>query len=134
VFQFLLGRNKNGHPGRQDPIATYLEAYQALQLAEENVQILVASLERFAFVLCQAGAAAGRNDAWKITRIQELGPSTREKWRAVKWSVRLAELPTSAQLLEAIADWRKKREAAEALWNGLSPETRAGVKPPEALT
>ena len=133
MFQFLLGRNKNGHPGRQDPIATYLEAYQALQLAEENVQILVASLERFAFVLCQAGAAAGRNDAWKITRIQELGPPAREKWRAVKWSVRLAELPTSAQLLEAIADWRKKREAAEALWNGLSPETRTAVKPPEAL-
>ena len=131
MFQFLRSRDKNG---RQDPIATYLEAYHALHSAEENVQILVASFERFAFVLCQAGAAAGHNDAWKITRIEELGPPARGKWRAVKWSVRLAELPTSAQLLEAIADWRKKREAAEALWNGLSLETRTGVKPPEAPT
>ena len=91
MFQFLRIRNKSGHPGRQDPIETYLEAYQALQSAEENVQILVASLERFAFVLCQAGAAAGRNDAWKITRIEELSPPAREKWRAVKWSVRFIQ-------------------------------------------
>ena len=42
-------------------------------------------------------------------------------------------MPKAAQMLEAIADWRKKRNYLQQLWDNLPAEVRAMLKVPETL-
>ena len=114
------------------PIDDYLAAYNDLQETTKRVQALVDPLQRVAFVLSQAGASAGLNDAWKTADIEEVNrPPNRRS--ALRWQISLSELPTATQLQEAIAEWHLKRDALAGKWDRLRTEARRVLKSPTTL-
>jgi hypothetical protein len=42
-------------------------------------------------------------------------------------------MPAARQVLQAIADWRKKRSYLQQLWDNLPAEVRMMLKEPETL-
>ena len=73
-----------------------------------------------------------RSDAWKFARVNELS-SLRGAASDFGRPIRLTKMPTADQLLEAIADWRKKRNYLQQLWDNLPAEVRAMLKVPATL-
>jgi len=73
-----------------------------------------------------------RADAWKFARINELS-SLRDAASEFGRVTRLTKMPTAKQLIEAIADWRKKRNYLQQLWDNLPAEVRMMLKTPETL-
>jgi hypothetical protein len=110
--------------------AAYLEAYDALERAAEKTQILVNRLIAIAVALTDTGTRL-RDDAWKHAALGELSAVSAAP--AFGPTVRLCNTPTAKQLLEAIADWRKKRIYLQRLWESLPAEMRATLKMPETL-
>jgi hypothetical protein len=110
--------------------AAYLEAYDALERAAEKTQILVNRLIAIAVALTDTGTRL-RDDAWKHAAIGELSAVFAAP--AFAPAIRLGNTPTAKQLLEAIADWRKKRIHLQRLWESLPAETRAPLKVPATL-
>lgn len=113
-------------------IDDYLATYNALEAATNRTQGLIDALHRAAFVLNHFGASGGRSDAWKTADIEEL-----ELWcpkrRAIRSQISLTAMPTAQQLLEAIADWRDKREQLDQQWDRLTVEAQAVLKSPATL-
>ncbi len=112
--------------------SAYLEAYNAVEISARKAQALVDALGKMAFALTEAGAVHGHHDAWKIARIAELAPS-RGKSSDLLSPMSVARMPTSRQLLDAIAEWRKKREYLDYLWSSLPAEERNALKFPGTL-
>jgi len=73
-----------------------------------------------------------RGDAWKFAGIKELH-SLRNAASEFGRLIRLTRMPTAEQLLEAIADWRKKRNYLQQLWDNLPAEVQLMLKVPETL-
>jgi hypothetical protein len=112
--------------------SAYLEAYNAVEISASKAQALVDAFKKMAIALTEAGAAYGRSDAWKTAKIAELAPP-RGKTSNLFAPFSLARIPTSKQLLDAIAEWRKKREYLDYLWSSLAAEDRASLKSPATL-
>lgn len=112
--------------------AAYLEAYDALERAAERTQRLVDRLIAIAVALADTGTRP-RDDAWKHAAIGELPAISVAPAAASGPAIRLGRTPTSKQLLEAIADWRKKRSYLQQLWESLPPEMRRTLKVPATL-
>jgi hypothetical protein len=112
--------------------AAYLEAYVALELSASKTQTLVDQLQGIALALTDAGTFSGRNDAWKVARIHEL-PTLRSATGELDQSMRLTKMPRAEQILDAIADWRKKRSYLQQLWNTFPAEVQIMLKVPETL-
>ncbi|HEY2524756.1 MAG TPA: hypothetical protein VGI29_06835 [Candidatus Binataceae bacterium] len=112
--------------------AAYLEAYDALERAAERTQRLVDRLIAIALALTDTGARL-RDDAWKHAAFGELPAISAAPAAASGPAIRLGKTPTSNQLLEAIADWRKKRRYLQQLWQSLPAEMRATLKMPATL-
>jgi hypothetical protein len=112
--------------------AAYLEAYVALELSAHKTQALVDRLRSITLALTGAGTSPSRNGAWKVAAIDEL-PALLNAVGESGQSVRLTKMPRAGQLLEAIADWRKKRNYLQQLWNNLPAEVRIMLKLPETL-
>jgi hypothetical protein len=121
------------HARERIPSATaaYLEAYTALELSAREAQTLVDTLITITVALTDTGTRL-RGDAWKFARINELS-SLRGAASQQGRSIRLSIMPKAAQMLEAIADWRKKRNYLQQLWDNLPAEVRAMLKVPETL-
>ncbi len=135
VRLFALGKSKEEVKARElapDPIGDYLAAYNELELAGAQVQALVVPLQRIAFVLSEAGASAGNNDGWKLAQIEELNrpPAKRS---CLRWKVSLRELPTAAQLEEAIAQWHVKHDSLCEKWDRLHSDVQKVLKSPGTL-
>jgi hypothetical protein len=111
--------------------AAYLEAYAALEVSARRAQSLVDRLATILGALTDTGTRL-RADAWKFAPIKEL-PNSRTGVAALKSPIRLTSVPLTEQLLEAIADWRKKRSHLQQLWNSLPPDVRANLRVPETL-
>lgn len=111
--------------------AAYLEAYVALELSAERAQGLVDRLRTIVGALSDTGTHL-RIDAWKFTGISEL-PAVRSLASEPGQPIRLTKMPTAEQLLEAIAEWRKKRNHLQYLWDNLPDEVRMILKVPETL-
>jgi hypothetical protein len=47
--------------------------------------------------------------------------------------MRLTKMPRAEQILDAIADWRKKHSYLQQLWNTLPAEVQMMLKVPETL-
>jgi hypothetical protein len=112
--------------------AAYLEAYVALELSASKAQTLVDRLRAIALALTDAGTFSARSDAWKVARIHEL-PTLRTATGGLGQSMRLTKMPRAEQILDAIADWRKKRSYLQQLWNTLPAEVQITLKVPETL-
>jgi len=112
--------------------AAYLEAYDALERAAERTQGLVDRLIAIALALTDTGTRL-RDDAWKHAVIGELPAISAAPAATSRPAIRLGKTPTSKQLLEAVADWRKKRSYLQQLWESLPPEMRANLKVPATL-
>jgi hypothetical protein len=121
------------HARERIPSATaaYLEAYAALELSAQEAQILVDRLITITVALTDTGTRL-RGDAWKFARINELS-SPRNAASENGRSIRLTKMPKAAQMLEAIGDWRKKRNYLQQLWDNLPAEVRVMLKVPETL-
>ena len=121
------------HARERIPSATaaYLEAYVALELSAQETQTLVDRLITITVGLTDTGTRL-RGDAWKFAGIKEL-PSLRNAASEFGRLIRLTKMPTAEQLLEAIADWRKKRNYLQQLWDNLPAEVRTMLKVPETL-
>jgi hypothetical protein len=111
--------------------ATYLEAYVALELSAQETQTLVDRLITITVALTDTGTRL-RSSAWKFAGINEL-PSLPGAATEFGRSIRLTKMPTAKQLLDAIADWRKKRNHLQQLWDNLPAEVRIMLKVPETL-
>ena len=111
--------------------AAYLEAYVALELSARKAQALIDQLTAVVGALNDTGTRI-RADAWKFASVKEL-TSWRAGIGALRSPIRLASMPRANQVLEAIADWRKKRSYLQALWENLPLEIRATLKEPETL-
>ncbi len=111
--------------------AAYVEAYLALELCAQKAQALVDRMLAVTGRLTDTGTRL-RHDAWKFAPIDEL-PALHGTFGDHGRSVRLGRMPRAEQLLEAIADWRKKRNYLQQLWDNLPPEVRAELKVPETL-
>jgi len=112
--------------------AAYLEAYVALELSASKTQTLVDHLRGIALALTDAGMFSARNTAWKVARIHEL-PTLRSATGELDQSMRLTKMPRAEQILDAIADWRKKRSYLQQLWNTFPAEVQIMLKVPETL-
>ena len=112
--------------------AAYLEAYVALELSASKTQTLVDRLRGIALALTDAETLGARNDSWKVARIHEL-PTLRSATGELRQSMRLTKMPRAEQILDAIADWRKKRSYLQQLWNTLPAEVQMMLKVPETL-
>lgn len=112
--------------------AAYLEAYVALEISAHRAQALVERLRTITIMLTEAGTARTRKDAWKVAGIDELPTLVNTANESGK-SIRLTKMPGAEQLLEAIADWRKKRSYLQQLWDSLPAEVRTMLKLPETL-
>jgi hypothetical protein len=112
--------------------AAYLEAYVALELSASKTQTLVDQLRGIALALTDAGTFSARKDAWKVARIHEL-PTLRSAAGELSQSMRLTKMPRAEQILDAIANWRKKRSYLQQLWNTLPAEVQMMLKVPETL-
>jgi hypothetical protein len=121
------------HARERIPSATaaYLEAYVALELSDQETQALVDRLITITVALTDTGTRV-RGDAWKFARINELS-SLRDAASEFGRLTRLTKMPTAKQLLDAIADWRKKRNYLQQLWDHLPAEVRVMLKVPETL-
>ena len=121
------------HARERIPSATaaYLEAYVALELSAQETQALVDRLITITVALTDTGTRL-RSDAWKFARVNELS-SLRGAASDFGRPIRLTKMPTADQLLEAIADWRKKRNYLQQLWDNLPAEVRVMLKVPETL-
>ena len=121
------------HARERIPSATaaYLEAYVALELSAQETQTLVDRLITITAALTDTGTRL-RRDAWKFAGINELS-SLRDAASEHGRSIRLTKMPTAEQLLEAIGDWRKKRNYLQQLWDNLPAEVRMILKVPETL-
>jgi hypothetical protein len=111
--------------------AAYLEAYVALELSARKAQTFVDRLSKVIVALTDTGTRL-RSDAWKFAGINEL-PSLPGAATEFGRSIRLTKMPTAEQLLEAIGDWRKKRNYLQQLWDSLPAEVRIALKLPEAM-
>jgi hypothetical protein len=100
--------------------AAYLEAYGALELSAQEAQTLVDRLITMTVALTDTGTRI-RGDAWKLAGIKELH-SLRNAASEFGRLIRLTKMPAAEQLLDAIADWRKKRNYLEQLWDNLPTE------------
>jgi hypothetical protein len=119
--------------GRHPSAASaYHEAYVALEVSASKAQALVDQVLRIALMLTDARTPIARTNEWKSARIDEL-PTLLDALGESGQSMRLAKLPKAEQLLEAIADWRKKRNYLQRLWNILAVEARMALKSPETL-
>jgi hypothetical protein len=47
--------------------------------------------------------------------------------------MRLTKMPKAEEILDAIADWRKKRSYLQQLWNTLPAEVQISLTVPETL-
>lgn len=112
--------------------AAYLEAYLALEASAGKAQALVDRLRAIALALADKGFSGSRRDAWKAARIDEL-PTLLSAAGEFGKPMRLTGMPRAEQLLEAIADWRKKRSYLQQLWSGLPAEVQLVLKLPETL-
>jgi hypothetical protein len=121
------------HARERIPSATaaYLEAYVALELSAQEAQTLVDRLITITVALTDTGTRV-RGDAWKFAGIKEIH-SLRNGSSEFGQLIRLTKMPTTDQLLEAIADWRKKRNYLQQLWDNLPAEVRVMLKVPETL-
>jgi len=121
------------HARERIPSATaaYLEAYVALELSAQEAQTLVDRLITITVALTDTGTRV-RGDAWKFAGIKEIH-SLRNGSSEFAQLIRLTKMPTTNQLLEAIADWRKKRNYLQQLWDNLPAEVRVMLKVPETL-
>jgi hypothetical protein len=133
---FILASRPNllrVHARERIPNATaaYLEAYVALELCAHKTQALVDRILKVSGTLTDTGTRL-RNDAWKFAPINEL-PALHGTIADDGRSIRLRHMPRPEQILEAIADWRKKRNYLQQLWDNLPPEVRATLKFPETL-
>jgi hypothetical protein len=121
------------HARERIPSATaaYLEAYAALELSAREAQTLVDRLITITVALTDTGTRV-RGDAWKFAGIKEIHslPKGASEFGQL---IRLTEMPTAKQLLEAIGDWRKKRNYLQQLWDNLPAEVRVTLKVPETL-
>jgi len=111
--------------------AAYIEAYLALELCARKAQALVDRMLTVTGTLTDTGTRL-RHDAWKFAPIDEL-PALRGTFGDNGRSIRLGHMPRAEQLLEAIADWRKKRNYLQQLWDNLPAEARITLKVPETL-
>ena len=111
--------------------AAYIEAYVALEFCAQKTQALVDRMLTVTGTLTDTGTRL-RHDAWKFAPIDEL-PARRGALGADGRSIRLGHMPRAEQLLEAIADWRKKRNYLQQLWDHLPHEARVTLKVPETL-
>jgi len=111
--------------------AAYLEAYVALEFSAQKAQTFVDRLSTIIVALTDTGTRL-RSDAWKFAAIKEL-PSLPGAAIEFGRSIRLTKMPTAEQLLEAIGDWRKKRNYLQQLWDNLPAEVRTMLKVPETL-
>jgi hypothetical protein len=112
--------------------AAYLEAYVALELSASKTQTLVDHLRGIALALTDAGTFSARNTAWKVARIHEL-PTLRRATGELGQPMRLTKMPKAEEILDAIADWRKKRSYLQQLWNTLPAEVQMSLTVPETL-
>ena len=103
----------------------------ALEFSARKAQALVDQLTTVAGALNDTGTRI-RADAWKFASVKEL-TSWRTGIGALRSPIRLAGMPRAEQLLEAIADWRKKRSYLQTLWDSLPLEIRITLKEPETL-
>jgi hypothetical protein len=121
------------HARERIPSATaaYIEAYLALELSAQETQTLVDRLITITAALTEREMRLC-SDAWKFARINEL-PSLRDAASEPGRLIRLTKMPAARQVLQAIADWRKKRSYLQQLWDNLPAEVRMMLKEPETL-
>jgi hypothetical protein len=112
--------------------AAYLEAYIALETSAHKAQTLVDRLLSITLALTGESISRSRNSGWKVAAIQEL-PTLEGAASYAGHLVRVAKIPKAEQLLEAIGDWRKKRNYLQQLWDRLPGEVRTILKLPETL-
>jgi hypothetical protein len=112
--------------------SAYAEAYNAVEVSARKAQALLDALWETVLALAEPGMTHGRGDAWKVARIVELG-APRTSNGELPLPVSVNRMPTAGQMLDAIADWRKKRGYLDYLWSRLPAEVQANAKPPETL-
>ena len=121
------------HARERIPSATaaYLEAYVALEVSAQETQPLIDRLCMVVVALTDTGTRL-RGDAWKFAEIDEL-PLPPGAPVGSRRAIRLTKTPSAEELLEAIGEWRKKRNYLQQLWDHLPPEVRTTLKQPGTL-
>lgn len=121
------------HARERIPSATaaYLEAYVALEVSAQETQPLIDRLCMIVVALTDTGTRL-RGDAWKFAEIDEL-PLPPGAPAGSSRAIRLTKTPSAEELLEAIGEWRKKRNYLQQLWDHLPPEVRTTLKQPGTL-